>query len=69
MKWTLYLHDDLWSFLIEHFSMACSQVADGGGGLQVQTVAMNIVNKQSLAADKGQSSILVVGRRASNPLP
>jgi hypothetical protein len=33
--------------------MARFRVADGGDGLQIWRVAENILNKQSLAADKG----------------
>jgi hypothetical protein len=46
--------------------MARPQVADAGDGLQIWRVAANILNKQSLTADKGWSSNLVVGRRAKN---
>jgi hypothetical protein len=35
--------------------------------LQVRRVAANILNKQSLTADKGWSSSLGVGRGADNP--
>jgi len=33
--------------------MARPRVADGGDGLQIWTVAANILNKQSRTADKG----------------
>jgi hypothetical protein len=39
--------------------MARLQVADGGDGLQLWRVAANILNKQSLTADKGSSSSLL----------
>jgi hypothetical protein len=32
--------------------MACPQVVDGGDGLQLWRVAVNILNKQSYTADK-----------------
>jgi hypothetical protein len=41
-----------------HYGMACPQVADGGDGLQIWRVAVNILNKQSPTADKGWSSSL-----------
>jgi hypothetical protein len=49
--------------------MARSQVADGGDDLQIRRVAVNILNKQSLTADKGWSSSLEVGRGANNSSP
>jgi hypothetical protein len=42
--------------------MTRPQVADGGDSLQIWRVAANILNKQSLTADKGWSSSLEVGR-------
>jgi hypothetical protein len=51
-----------------HHGMALPQVADGGDGLQIWKVAANILNKQSLTADKGWSSNLEVGREASQLL-
>jgi hypothetical protein len=36
--------------------MAHPQVANGGGGLQIWRVAVNIVNKQLQTANKGWSS-------------
>jgi hypothetical protein len=33
--------------------MACPQVADGGEGLQIWRVAVNILNKQSQKANMG----------------
>jgi hypothetical protein len=39
--------------------MACPQVVDGGDGLQIWKVAVNILNKQSWRADKGWSPSLV----------
>jgi hypothetical protein len=49
-----------------HHGMARAQVADGGNGLQIWSVAANILNKQSRTADKGWSSSLSVGRGANN---
>jgi hypothetical protein len=42
---------------MEH-SMARPQVAAGGDGLQIWSVAANILTKQSQRADKGWSSSL-----------
>jgi hypothetical protein len=36
-----------------HQSMVCPQVTDGGDGFQMGAVAVNILNNQSRAADKG----------------
>jgi len=44
-----------------HNGMACPQVVDGGDGLQIWRVAMNILNKQLQRADKGWSYKLGVG--------
>jgi hypothetical protein len=44
-----------------HPSMARPHVADGGDGLQVWRVAVNILNKQSRTADRGWSSGLGLG--------
>jgi hypothetical protein len=52
-----------------HHGMARPQVADGGDGLQVRRVAVNILNKQSWTADKGWSFSLGVGRGTNNPSP
>jgi hypothetical protein len=52
-----------------HHGMALPQVADGEDGLQIWTVAANILNKQLRTAERGQSSSLGVGRGANNPLP
>jgi hypothetical protein len=41
--------------------MTRPQVADGGDGLQIWSVAANILNKQSRTADKGRSSNFGVG--------
>jgi hypothetical protein len=49
--------------------MACPQVADGGGGLQIRTVAANILNKQSRTADKGWTSSSGVERDSNNASP
>jgi hypothetical protein len=42
--------------------MVHPQVADGGDGLQIWRVAVNILNKQSCTADRGWSSSLGFGR-------
>jgi hypothetical protein len=52
-----------------HHGMARLQVADEDDGLQIWRAAANILNKQSLAADEGWSSTLVVGRWAKNSSP
>jgi hypothetical protein len=52
-----------------HNSVERPRVADGGDGLQILRVAANIFNKKSRTADKGWSSILGVGRGASNSSP
>jgi hypothetical protein len=44
-----------------HHGMARPQVVDGGDGLQIWRVAANILNKQSLTADKVWSSSLGLG--------
>jgi hypothetical protein len=49
--------------------MARPQVADGGDGLQIWSVAANIFNKQLRTADKEWSSSLGVGRWATNIAP
>jgi len=49
--------------------MACPQVADGGDGLQIWTVATNMLNKQSQTADKGWSSSFRVGKGTNNSSP
>jgi hypothetical protein len=49
--------------------MARPQVANGGDGLQIWRIAANILNKQSLIADKGWSFSLGVGHRANNSPP
>jgi hypothetical protein len=41
-----------------HHGMARLQIADGGDGLQIWRVAINISNKQSRTADRGWPSIL-----------
>jgi hypothetical protein len=43
-----------------------ASVADGGDGLQIWSVAANILNKQSRTADEGRSFILGVGRGSDN---
>jgi hypothetical protein len=52
-----------------HHGMARPQVADGGDALQVWRETANILNKQSLTADKGWSSSLGVGYGANNSSP
>jgi hypothetical protein len=49
-----------------HHGMARPRVADGGDGLQIWRVAANVLNKQSRLVEKGRSSSLGVGQRASN---
>jgi hypothetical protein len=49
--------------------MARPQVADEGEGLQIWSVAANILNKQLRTADRGWSSSLGVGRGANNHPP
>jgi hypothetical protein len=46
--------------------MARPQDANGGEGLQISRVAMDILNKQSRTADKRWFSSLGVGRGANN---
>jgi hypothetical protein len=50
-----------------HHCMARPRVEDRGDGLQICSVAANILNKQSRTADSGWYSSLVVGRGAKNP--
>jgi hypothetical protein len=47
--------------------MARPQVADEGNGLYTWRVAANILNEQSLTADKGWSSSWRLGRGLTNP--
>jgi hypothetical protein len=47
--------------------MARPQVADGGEGLQIWRVAVNILNKQSRTADNGWSSSSEVGQGITAP--
>jgi hypothetical protein len=47
--------------------MARPQVVDGGDGLQIWRVAVNILNKQSRTADKGWHSSFGVAQEANNP--
>jgi len=49
-----------------HQDMVHPKVADGGDGLQIWRVAMNISNKQSWTANKGSSSSMGVVQGASN---
>jgi hypothetical protein len=50
VKWVLY-----------HHSMVWPQVVDGGYGLQIWRIAVNILNKQSWTAERGWPSSLGVG--------
>jgi hypothetical protein len=52
-----------------HHGMVRPQVADGEDGLQTWRIAANIMNKQSLTADKGWPSSLGVGRGADHSSP
>jgi hypothetical protein len=52
-----------------HHGMARPRVADGGVGLQIWSVAANMLNKQSRTADKGWFSSLGIGCAASNSSP
>jgi hypothetical protein len=50
-----------------YHSMACPQVADRGDGLQIWSVAANILNKQSWTVNRGWPSSLGVGQGANSP--
>jgi hypothetical protein len=50
-----------------HHCMARPRVDDRGDGLQICSVAANILNKQSRTADSGWYSSLVAGRGTKNP--
>jgi hypothetical protein len=52
-----------------HHGTARPHIADGEDGLQIWSVAANILNKQSRTADKGWSCSMEVGRRAINSSP
>jgi hypothetical protein len=52
-----------------HHGMARPQVADGGTSCSVEGVPANMLNKQSLTADKGWPSSLGIGRGADSSLP
>jgi hypothetical protein len=52
-----------------HHGTERPQVADGVDGLQIWTVAANILNKQSRTADRGWPSSLGVGRGSKNTPP
>jgi hypothetical protein len=52
-----------------HHSMVCPRVTNGGDGLQIWKVAENILNKQSWTDDRGLSSSLGVGHRATSSSP
>jgi hypothetical protein len=47
--------------------MACPQVADGGGGLQIWKVAASVLNKQLQTVGKEWSSSLGDGRGLKHP--
>jgi hypothetical protein len=49
-----------------HHGMARPQVADGGDGFQIWRVAANILNTQSLSANKRWSSSMGVERGTNN---
>jgi hypothetical protein len=49
-----------------HHSMTLPQVADGGEGLHIWSVAANVLNKQSRTANKGWSSSMQDWRGANN---
>jgi len=67
-------HSDNFTFTLPFYvtwvscyhSMGRSQVADGGDGLQMWRVAVNISNKKWQTDEKGWSSSLGVGRGANN---
>jgi hypothetical protein len=44
-----------------HHSMVWPQVVDGGDGLQIWRIAVNILNKQSWTAERGWPSSFGVG--------
>jgi hypothetical protein len=50
-----------------HHDMACPQAADRGDGLQMWSVAANILNKQSRTADNGWLSSLGLGGGLTTP--
>jgi hypothetical protein len=52
-----------------HHDMALPQVADGGDGLQMWRVAVNILNKQSRTGDNGWSSNVGDAQGAKNFSP
>jgi hypothetical protein len=56
-------------WVLSQHGMSHPQVKDGGDGLQTWRVAANILNKQSMTADKGWPSRLGVGRGAKNSSP
>jgi hypothetical protein len=47
--------------------MVCPQVVDGGDGLQIRSVAANILNNLSQTADRRWSSSLGLGRGLTSP--
>jgi hypothetical protein len=51
-----------------HHGTARTRVEDGGDGLQIWKVAVNILNKRSQTASEGWSSSLGVGRGANKSL-
>jgi hypothetical protein len=55
--------------VVNIYIIIAPQVEDGGDGLQIWRIAVNILNKQSRTADKGWSSRLGVGSGANNSSP
>jgi hypothetical protein len=47
--------------------MVCPQVVDGGDGLQIWRIAVNILNKQSQTANRWWSSSLGLGKGLTTP--
>jgi len=52
---------------LPHHNMALAWVANGGDGIQVQRIDVNVLNKQSWITDKGWSYTLGVGRGVKIP--
>jgi hypothetical protein len=50
-----------------HRSMACLQFMDGGGGLHIRRVPVNVLNKQLCTANREWPSSLRVRQGANNP--
>jgi hypothetical protein len=68
MKFTVRMLKYSVKWVLCHNGMACPQAEDGANGLQMWTVAANILDEQSRAADKGWSSSLGVGRGPNNKI-